>query len=126
MTYNNNQQQPKNPNGGYLNPGKMYGGWIGTIELTPEVLQAALNSLTPNKEGLNVGRLTITASDPKNNSNGEPYVRITAKTYDDSWEKSQQQAGVYNQAPTQAPQQHGMPPAAPAPSAPLPQDDIPF
>jgi hypothetical protein len=136
MNYNTNQpntnqpQYEKNPNGGYLNPSK-YGGHFGKLELTPELLAEAAKT----------GKIEVKITEEKLNSKGEPYIRITAKPFDDSWRQQPQQPQQPQQQqyqPQQAPAQYQpqqAPQAAPAPiqqpqaapaAAPFEGDSIPF
>lgn len=82
------QQFEKNPNGGYLNPSK-YGGWFGDVDITPELFAQIQQT----------GKLSLVVRDPANNQKGEPYVRVIAKPYDDSWKQNQPQQGGYQQQP---------------------------
>jgi len=117
------QQYEKNPNGGYLNPSK-FGGHFGKLELTPELLAEAAKS----------GKIEVKITEEKMNSKGEPYIRITAKPFDDSWKTQQhapppqqyQQQAQARQQYAQAPQQYAQAPQAPAPAALPPSDEILF
>lgn len=118
MNYNTTQPQyEKNPNGGYLNPSK-FGGHFGKLELTPELLAEAAKT----------GKIEVKITEEKLNSKGEPYIRITAKPFDDSWRQQPQQPQQQyqpQQAPQAAPAPIQQPQAAPA-AAPFQGDDIPF
>lgn len=112
----------KNPNGGYLNPSK-YGGHFGKQEFTVQFLQELLQKAQANPKGVAYTETKISAE--KMNQKGEPYIRITAKHYDDSW-KTNAPAPVQQQ-PVQ--QQYAQAPA-PIQQQPAQQqvvaDEIPF
>ena len=110
-----------------------YRNWIGKLDITQELLADAQRK----------GSIKLNVSAFKKNSKGEPYIRVTANPYDDSWKTKGSAPAQQYQQPAQAPQQYAQAPQqyaqapqqyaqapqapqAPAPAAPLPSDEIPF